>query len=145
METAYFVGFSIFGGALVLLLTVVSLIYWARLNGLSEFVMTKLAELEDKAEPKALEDARVLAETTANRVDSAVADLRKFREGVHAEIQRFYGIMRRNEKAVERVEQADEEEMPREIQAAPPGQEEAGTALSRSELRARARKAGHRI
>lgn len=145
MEWPYLVGFGTVGAILFFLLTLFALVMWSRLKGLEDFYDTKLAELSEKAEPKALSDARLIAEETANRVDTAVADLRKFREGVHAEIQRFYGIMRRNERAAERVETVEEAELPREIDAGSHVQPKEGTPVSRAQLRQQAREAGHKI
>lgn len=124
--------FSSVAGGILLFGAVVSLIFWARISA-----------LEDRAEPKALLEARTLAESTADRVDTTCAEMRKFRESVHAEMQRFYGIMRRNETAVEKVEA---EQHPDRI----PAEEVHGAAeptdgMTRKELRELARSKGKRI
>jgi hypothetical protein len=117
-------------------------ILFARVAGAEELAL-------EKSEPKALELALAKAEGTAARVDNALLELGKFREGIHGEMQRFYAIMRRNEKAIreqETQETPDKDEPPDEISVAdlkrpvtPEGQ------MTRAELRQLARERGSRI
>lgn len=144
MDSTEIVVFSCVLGGIFLLFSVAFLILWARQNGLVDLTEARCERLEQRSEPKALLEARAVAESTADRVDSAMTELRKFREGVHAEVQRLYAIMRRQEKAVQvRSEEPekDEEEFPDEIE--PPKQEETtGSQVSKADLRALARKRG---
>jgi len=103
--------------------------------------------VEEKSEPKALEQALAKADGTAARVDNALLSIEKFREQIHSEMQRFYQIMRRNEKALKTEVAAEpEDEPPDEISVAslkkPPTESENA---SRADLRRLARERGHRI
>jgi len=142
MESSTFWIFGALFFCSFLWLALITLICLARFNSVED-------QIQEKAEPKALERARAVAEGAADRVDAATVELRKFKEGIHAEMQRFYGIMRRNEKTLERQavaeQSSDEEETPDEIPASAfqkPSKEEE---MSRAELRALARSRGHRI
>ena len=150
METAYFVGFSVVAGAFFLLFSVVSLVYWVQLRRLEQTQNERYLEFAEKAEPEQLERAVQTAESSAARIDNALVTLGKFREGVHSEMQRFYGIMRRNEKTLERdrVEQTPEDEVPQEIDPAdlkPATPDAQGKQLTKAELRAIAREKGIKI
>jgi len=103
-----------------------------------------------KSTPKQLEQANAAAQSAQQIVLSAVQELAKYKDQIHGEMQRFYAIMSRNEKAVKKMEpqpsgSPPDAEPPEEISASafdakpdtPPGHE-----LSRAELRAMARKAG---
>ncbi len=102
MESSYFIGFCAVSGALLLLSVLSTLIVWNRINNLHDRQHALWQQMDEKAQPKQLEKAVMTAEGTASRVDNAVIQLQKFKEGIHAEMQRFYGIMRRNEKAIGR-------------------------------------------
>jgi hypothetical protein len=100
MESSYLVVFSVVAGSLFLLVTIVSLIYWARVAALEDEIGKLTFDVQEKAQPKQIEKALQVAESSADRIDNALLQLQKFREGVHGEMQRFYAIMRRNEKAL---------------------------------------------
>lgn len=103
----------------------------------------------EKSEPKALQDALAKSEGTAARVDNALLNIEKFREGIHSEMQRFYAIMRRNEKALEKgqaEETAENSGPPDEIPVESlRKQQTEEDQLSRAELRKLARDRGHRV
>ncbi len=149
MDTSYLVGFSIVAGAIVLLSILSSLFCWVRLNRLWDFSVRLNNELAEKTPPKQIEKALATAEGARARIDTALLELGKFREGVHGEMQRFYAIMKRNEKAAGFVPgqlppQGKEAEIPDEISASDlkpvtPAQEDK---ISKADLRKRAREAG---
>lgn len=136
MTTPELVTFSSVLGALAFFGALFYAILWAR-----------VVSLEDRAEPKQLEEAKTKAEAVEARLDSALLQLSKFREGVHGEMQRFYSIMRRNEKALERPEpeREDGEDHPDEITLDQLKKPIEGDVQSRADLRRLARERGHRI
>lgn len=150
METTYLVVFSAVAGCLFILSVLTTLFLVNALRGMQ----ADLDELDERAEPKAIQKALAISEGTAQRVDTAVVELGKFREGIHKEVQRLYGIMRREEKASARFEaagQQDESEdgpdIPDQIdpEQLAGAQGEETEELSKAELRRRAREAGMRI
>lgn len=148
MESSYLVIFSVVGGALLLLSVLVAVIGWNRVSALHQRQEELLAMLTTQALPKQLEKAMVTAEGSRDRVDTALLELGKFREGVHGEMQRFYAIMRRNEKAVSTVappgsSPADGGDPPDEISvSALKGSDTEPEMVSKAELRKQARAAG---
>jgi len=105
-------------------------------------------EMLSKSQPKQLESANAAAHSAQSMVQNALQEIAKFKDQIHAEMQRFYAIMSRNEKAVKKQEstthpQEDASGPPDEVDASsfspepPPGHE-----ISKAELRALARKAG---
>lgn len=150
MESTYLVVFSCVGGVLLLVSVLSSGVLWARLSAVDDRQEALAREVLKTAPPKQLEKALALAEGADARIGSAVGELSKFKDQVHAEMQRFYAIMRRNEKAAgfERqptttsteAESAPPDEISVESLKKKPGaipEQE-----SKSELRARARAAG---
>jgi len=149
MESSYLVVFSVVGGALLLLSVLIALIGWSRVSALHARQEELLSLLNTQVIPKQLEKAVVVAEGSRDRVDTALLELAKFREGVKSEMQRFYSIMRRNEKAAAVVElpgSAPEENIPDEISAsALPGSQvdqDTKEQISKADLRKQARDAG---
>ena len=126
-------------------------VLWNRVSDLRDHVRALQITFQEKAEPKELQRAIAVAEGSADRIDNAVIALEKFKNGVRGEMQRFYGIMRRNEKAfgrtVEGVLEKKEEEYPDEIPAGDlaPKEDEAPEEISKAELRRQAREAGMKI
>jgi len=100
MESSYLVVFSVVAGVLLLFVVLVAVYLGNRVVALHQRQEELLTMLTTQALPKQLEKAMVTAEGSRDRIDSALLELGKFREGVHSEMQRFYAIMRRNEKAV---------------------------------------------
>ncbi len=148
MESNEIVVFScIIGG--VLLVSVVSTLIVARaIATLDVRLDATVHEMLTKSTPKQLESANAAAQSAQAIVQTSVQEIAKFKDQIHAEMQRFYAIMSRNEKAVKRQESnlqpsADASEVPEEVDASafnpepPPGHE-----ISKSDLRALARKAG---
>jgi len=148
MESSYLVVFSVVAGALLLLSVLTTLIYWARLSAVVERQDELARVLHDKAPQKQIEKAVVVSEGTRDRLDTALLELEKYRQGIHGEMQRFYGIMRRNEKSAAIVSAQDgggesAPELPDEISAEdlkPSAEEEAP--ISKAQLRKQARDAG---
>jgi len=101
-----------------------------------------------KSTPKQLESANAAAQGAQTMVQNALQELAKFKDQIHSEMQRFYAIMSRNEKAVRKQESAT---MPSEPADSPPDEVDAGSfnpepppghEVSKADLRAMARKAG---
>lgn len=147
MDSSYLVVFSVVGGALLLLTVLIAVIGFSRISAIHARQQELLSLLNTQAVPKQLEKAVVVAEGSRDRVDTALMELGKFREGVHSEMQRFYSIMRRNEKAAATVEQPNSlpggDGIPDEISASSlkPSEEEE-TQITKAELRKQARAAG---
>lgn len=147
MESTIIVTFSCVAGALLLLSVLTSLVLWARIRGAED----ALIDLAQRAPDKKVDAAVSRSELTEARVSNAVVELEKFKSGIHGEVQRLYGIMRRAEHAAGFVKGAqdgkpEEPETPDEIDPSQlTGNEtptKKPTTLSRTELRERARKAG---
>ncbi len=151
MESSYLVVFSCVGGALLLVSVLSTLILWARISALDDGETELVKLINEKAAPKQIEQALATADSARSRIDTALLELGKFRDQVHSEMQRFYAIMRRNEKAAGFVEgqqalgstKPPEAETPDEISASDlkPAPETEGRE-SKVELRRRARQAG---
>ncbi len=144
METAYFVGFSTAMVCILLLCIVIGVILSNRIDRLHDLCNHLLNDLAEKAPPKQLEKALATAEGARDRLDTALLEMGKFRDGVHSEMQRFYAIMRRREKTQVAEAQAEaESQIPDEVDvsALKPGVPE-GEAISKAELRRQAREAG---
>ncbi len=148
MESSEIVVFSCVIGAVLLLSTLSTLIVWARVRGVDERLDATVQEMISKSTPKQLESANAAAQSAQAIVQTSVQELAKFKDQIHSEMQRFYAIMSRNEKAVKKQESATmaseaESTTPDEVDAAsfnpepPPGHE-----ISKADLRALARKAG---
>ncbi len=147
METTYLVVFSIVAGAFLLLATVITLFGASTLKGLRGDLDDLAVQMNTQIPPKQLEQALVTAEGCRGRIDTALIELQKYKEGVHGEMQRFYGIMRRNEKAaLGAVAQAPGDagsEIPDEIAVTSLRKDEQESEkLSKQELRRMAREAG---
>ncbi len=149
METEYFVGFCVVSSLLFVFQSLVAFFAWTRFRSLEAVWVRLNAVVAEKAVPKQLEKAIVVAEASRDRIDTALLEMGKFKEGVHAEIQRFYAIMRRNEKALNDVQLTRHEdgkpqqEFPDEMPATSAAtREEDETQISKAELRKRARAAG---
>ncbi len=148
MESNEIVVFSCVIGAVLLLSVLSTLILYARVRGVDERLDATVQELISKSTPKQLESANAAAQSAQAIVQTTVQEIAKFKDQIHSEMQRFYAIMSRNEKAVKKQEanpspSAEAESTPDEVDAAsfkpepPPGHE-----ISKAELRALARKAG---
>lgn len=148
MESSYVVVFSCVAGGLLLVSILSTLIGWARLKGVEERLEAVAREMLTKSEPKQLELAQASASSAQSMVQTALLELGKYKEQVHGEMQRFYAIMRRNEKASGFVpgQQAAPAavEVPDEISAASlqPVDEDGGEPISKATLRKKARDAG---
>ncbi len=148
MTPTEIVVFSCVIGA-VLLVSVVSTLIVSRAIGSVDFRLdATVKEMLSKAQPKQLESANAAAQSAQAIVQTTVQEISKFKDQIHGEMQRFYAIMSRNEKAVKKQEShtvpsEDASPPPDEVDASsfnpepPPGHE-----ISKQELRAMARKAG---
>ncbi len=127
-----------------------NLFLWVALRAAEARNFATAEELFKKSTPKQLESANAAAQSAQQLVQTTCQEIAKFKDQIHGEMQRFYAIMSRNEKAVKKQEasvapDAPEEGIPDEISASafeskpepPPGHE-----ISKAELRAMARKAG---
>ncbi len=148
MESTEIVVFSCVIGGVLLVSVLSTLIVWARVRGVDDRLDSTVHEMLSKSEPKQLERANAAAVSAQAIVQTSVQELSKFKDQIHAEMQRFYAIMSRNEKAVKKQESQalpsdDASTVPEEVDASsfspepPPGHE-----ISRAELRELARKAG---
>ncbi len=148
MENSYVVVFSCVIGAVLLISVLSTLIVWARVRGVDDRLDATVHEMLSKSSPKQLESANAAAQSAQAIVQTTVQEISKFKDQIHGEMQRFYAIMSRNEKAVKK-----QENQPRALEAAdgPPDEVDAssfnpepppGNEISKSDLRAMARKAG---
>ncbi len=148
-NTTSIVLFSVIGAVSVLSI-VSSLFVGIALKALAGRQAATAEQLLIKSTPKQLEAANAAAQGAQQIVLSAVQELAKYKDQIHGEMQRFYAIMSRNEKAVKKMEpqplgSPPDAEPPEEISASafdakpdtPPGHE-----ISKADLRAMARKAG---
>lgn len=148
MESSYVVVFSCVAGALLLVSILSTLILWARVSAVEDRQAEFLVEMLEKAPPKQLESAVAGAANAQSMVQTALLELGKYKEQIHGEMQRFYAIMRRNEKASgfvqgEQPSTTPAAETPESISAAslnPQVDEDAP--VSKAELRKQARAAG---
>lgn len=151
MESSYLVVFSCVAGALLLISVLTTLICWARISALDDGETELVKLISEKAQPKQLEQALATAESSRSRIDTALLELGKFKEQVHSEMQRFYAIMRRNEKAAGFVEgqqtgspaaaETPDEISPSDLKP-PEGELDDRGRETKGELRKRAREAG---
>lgn len=151
MENTTIVVFSCVIGAVLLVSVLSTLILWARITAVEERQAEFLVEMMNKSTPKQLESANAAANAAQAMVQTTVQEISKFKDQVHGEMQRFYAIMSRNEKAVKKQETNSttlepESSVPDEVDAGsfnpepPPGHE-----ISKQDLRALARKAGLKV
>ncbi len=151
MESSYLVVFSSVAGVLVLAVLMGWIILSNRLNRLSDFAIRLNNEFSTKAQPKQIESAVATAEGSRARIDTAILELGKFKEGVHSEMQRFYAIMRRSERAAGFVKgqqpdpQPTEPEFPDVIPGSAVKKPEEDEVESKASLRERARAAGLKV
>ncbi len=148
MENYSIIVFSCVIGGVLLISVLSTLIVWARVRGVDERLDATVHEMLAKSSPKQLESANAAAQSAQAIVQTTVQEISKFKDQIHGEMQRFYAIMSRNERAVKAKEstmpsEAVDNTPPDEVAAAsfnpepPPGHE-----ISKSELRELARKAG---
>ena len=147
MENYEIVVFSCVIGAVLLLSVLSTLIVWSRVKDVDQRLEATVHEMLAKSSPKQLETANAAAHGAQAMVQTSLQEIAKFKDQIHAEMQRFYAIMSRNEKAVKSKEattmREDAPGPPDEVDASsfnpepPPGHE-----ISKSDLRALARKAG---
>lgn len=146
METAYLVVFSVVASVLFLFFFVSHFTLARRLNDLANLENDRWITLNEHTEPKEVQRAVTVAESCAARVDAAAIGLEKFKEQIHREMQRFYGIMRRAEKAESSNfgSPEKEEDVPTEIDPADLKKNpiDDGGRKSKAELRAIAREKG---
>ncbi len=148
METTEIVVFSCVIGAVLLVSVLSTLFVLNGVVGVDRRLDATVEEMMKRSQPKQLEAANAAAQSAQAIVQTTVQEIAKFKDQIHAEMQRFYAIMSRNEKAVKKQEanlspSAEASEVPEEVDASafnpepPPGHE-----ISKAELRALARKAG---
>jgi len=150
MESTYVVVFSCVAGGVLLVSLLISGTLWARLSAVDDRQEALAREVLKEASPKQLEKALALAEGSDNRISTALLELGKFKEQVHSEMQRFYAIMRRNEKAAgfektttsTETEPAPPDEISVDSLKEQPGAGDNPERSSKADLRARARAAG---
>jgi len=149
MESSYVVVFSCVGGAILLISLLTTGVLWARLSAVDVRQEALAREVLKESSPKQLEKALATAEGADIRISTAVLELGKFKDQVHAEMQRFYAIMRRNERAA--AGQNSSFSKSTEEESAPPDEISVDSLKktsdvpeneTKSELRARARAAG---
>ncbi len=150
MENSTIILFLSVIGAVSLLSIVSTLFVGIALKALGRRQDATAEQVLVKSTPKQLEAANAAAQSAQQIVMTTCQELAKYKDQIHGEMQRFYAIMSRNEKAVKKIEQPSgsppaDAEPPDEISAsafdtkpdAPPGHD-----ISKAELRAMARKAG---
>ena len=149
MGTTYLVVFSIVAGALLLLLVLSTLILANRISNLEDRQLELHAKSIEQAPQKQIEKAIITAEGSRDRIDTALLELSKYREGIKGEMQRFYAIMRRNEKSAAVIDsqgapaQDGGSNVPDEVDASSfKGEEKPEEQISKADLRKAARNAG---
>lgn len=149
MESTAIVVFSCVAGGILLAALLMSGVLWARLSAVDDRQEALAREVVKESSPKQLEKALALAEGSRDRIDNALLEMSKFKDQIHAEMQRAYAIMRRAEKASAFGQQSTSASS--ETESAPPDEvsvdvlkstTENPERESKSELRARARAAG---
>ncbi len=148
MENVEIIVFSCVIGAVLLVSVLSTLIVWSRVKDVDQRLEATVHEMLTKSSPKQLESANAAAHSAQAMVQTSIQELSKFKDQIHGEMQRFYAIMSRNEKAVKKQELTN---MPSEDATGPPDEVDAssfnpepppGHEISKSDLRALARKAG---
>ncbi len=151
MDSTYLVVFSSVTGSLALGILILAVVLFNRQNQLRQYVVRLSNEVLEKAPPKQLEQAVATAESSRARMDTQLLELGKFKEGVHSEMQRFYAIMRRNEKAAGFVQGQQsqpgppESEFPDTIPGSAVTKPEVDEVETKASLRERARAAGLKV
>ncbi len=149
MESTAIVVFSCVAAAVFLAAVLMSGVLWARLSAVDDRQEALARDLVKESSPKQLEKALALAEGSRDRIDNALLEMSKFKDQIHAEMQRSYAIMRRAEKASAFGQQSTSTST--ETQLAPPDEvsvdslkstTEIPERESKADLRARARAAG---
>ncbi len=148
MESSEIVVFSCVIGAVLLVSVLSTLVCVRAIASVDARLDATVREMLSKSQPKQLESANAAAQSAQAIVQTTVQEISKFKDQIHGEMQRFYAIMSRNEKAVKKQEQTM---MPTEADTGPPDEVDAasfnpdpppGHEISKSDLRALARKAG---
>jgi len=148
MENSAIIVFSCVIGGVLLISILSTLIVVARVRGVEERLDATVHEMLHKSQPKQLESANAAAQSAQAIVQTTVQEISKFKDQIHGEMQRFYAIMNRNEKAAKKIETTH---VPTEAESGPPDEVDAasfspeappGHEVSKAELRAMARKAG---
>ncbi len=149
MESTSIVVFSCVAGALLLVSLLMSGVLWAGLSAVDDRQKDLAREVVKESTPKQLEKGIAIAEGSRDRIDNALLEMSKFKDQIHAEMQRSYAIMRRAEKASGFGQQTASQST--ETESAPPdevsadilkGTTETKERESKADLRARARAAG---
>ncbi len=148
MENVTIIVFSCVIGAVLVISVLSSLFLLVRLKGVDDRLEATVHEMLTKSTPKQLESANAASQSAQAIVQTTVQEIAKFKDQIHGEMQRFYAIMSRNEKAVKKQELAI---TPVEEAAGPPDEVDAssfspqppeGHEISKAQLREMARKAG---
>jgi len=149
MESSAIVVFSCVAGVILLVSLLMSGVLWARLSAVDDRQEALAREMVKESTPKQLEKALAVSEGTRDRVDNALLEMSKFKDQIHAEVQRYYAIMRRQEKASAFGQASTPTSA--ETETAPPDEvsadilkknQETPERESKADLRARARAAG---
>ncbi len=149
MESSYVVVFSCVAGVVLLVSVLSSGVLWARLSAVDDRQEALAREVLKATPPKQIAQALAVSESADNRISTAVLELGKFKDQVHSEMQRFYAIMRRNEKAKDGQNSSFSKST--EEESAPPDEISVDSLKkssdvpeneTKAELRARARAAG---
>lgn len=99
MESTSIVVFSCVAGGVLLASLLMSGVLWARLSAVDDRQEALAREVVKETTPKQLEKALATAEGSRDRIDNALLEMSKFKDQIHAEMQRSYAIMRRTEKS----------------------------------------------
>ncbi len=149
MESTAIVVFSCVAGGILLAALLTSGVLWARLSAIDERQVALAQEMIKESSPKQLEKAVAIAEGSRDRIDNALLEMSKFKDQIHAEMQRSYAIMRRAEKTSAFGQQSTSTST--DSESAPPDEvsvdslkstTETPERESKADLRARARAAG---
>ncbi len=148
MESNEIIVFSCVIGAVLLVSVLSTLIVARAIASVDGRLDATVEQMLKQSQPKQLESANAAAQSAQAIVQTTVQEISKFKDQIHGEMQRFYAIMSRNEKAVKKQEATN---MPVEAESGPPDEVDAasfspepppGHEITKSDLRALARKAG---
>jgi len=149
MESTAIVVFSCVAGGILLVALLMSGVLWARLSAVDDRQEALAREVVKESTPKQLEKGIAIAEGSRDRIDNALLEMSKFKDQIHAEMQRTYATMRRAEKASAFGQSTSTSST--ETETAPPDEvsvdslkptTETPERESKADLRARARAAG---
>jgi len=124
MESYEIVVFSCVIGAVLLVSVLSTLIVARAIASVDGRLDATVEQMLKQSQPKQIESANAAAQSAQAIVQTTVQEISKFKDQIHGEMQRFYAIMSRNEKAVKKQEL---QSMPSEDANTPPDEVDASS------------------